>query len=214
MFLFFIFFLFYILYNSILSREGFSFSQACNDALSQYAFLGIPKDSPMVDISVNGVSNKFNYWSQEAFDGVNKQGKLQGWICNADGTQSIPGTKCSPPFTPETSGSIYQMIAVDEEAIYFGNNGVWPYGSYIKDYLNTMGGGSDNFNNSGENALNYFNKHLPTRFAYAMSGLYNSDSQKDPLPDSYKIFLGQMDPPPNYDTNTLSGIECKIGKVF
>jgi hypothetical protein len=203
-YLLFILFVLCILYYSTNSIEGFSESEACSNAktLSEYAFLGIPKNSPMVDITVNGVSNTLNYWSQSAYDGINKQGQKQGWICNADGSPSVPTVACSPEVTPTAGAGILQALAVNDEAIYFGENGIWPYGSYITNYLNGVG------------SLDKFQKYAPTRFAYTFSGLYSIDSSKNPLPDSFKIAMGQMDPPSNYNTNTLSEIECNIGKVF
>ena len=203
-YLLFILFVLCLLYYSTNSREGFSVSEACSNAktLSEYAFLGVSKNSPMVDITVNGVSNKLNYWSQSAYDGINKQGQKQGWICNADGSRSVSNVTCTPEFTPTTGAGLLQSLAVNDEAIYFGENGVWPYGSYLKNYLN------------GFSVLDQYQKGLPSRFAYEMSGLYSIDSSKNPLPDSFKIFRGQMEPPSNYNTNTLSEIECNIGKVF
>ena len=187
--------------------EGFSILEACTDALTEYAYLGVAKDAPMKEYQNGNIITNANYWSQQAYDGVNNQFKKKGLQCSEDKEEASNG--CIPYYSSDKLAGMLQMVGTNDEAIYFGQFGVWPYGSYSLKYIDA---------HKDEGLNNQITELIPARFGYVWSGQFFEDVSFEPgaANDSevLKIFSGQVEPPPPFETNTLPGIECKIGRTF
>lgn len=192
------------------NSEGFSVLDACNDSLTEYAYLGIAKDAPMKEYKDGNVTMTVNYWSQQALDGFNNQIKKKGLQCDASGNPVPPAISCVEYVPSDKPAGLIQVTSTNDEAMFYGQFGVWPYGSYTKNYIDV---------NKVDDKIKTMigvdlNEYVPTRLGYMMSGQLSDDTQNDPNSEPLQIWGGKVNPPAPYDSNSVSGIECKIGRTF
>lgn len=192
------------------NNEGFSILDACNDSLTEYAYLGVAKDAPMKEYKNGNVTMSANYWSQQALDGFNNQIKKKGLQCEESGIPVPPAKMCMQYVPSDQPAGMIQVLATNDEAIYYGQFGTWPYGSYTKKYIEANKV-DDNYNATYGVNLTEF---LPTRLGYLISGQVSQDMKDDPDSKVIQLWMGKVDPPAPYDSNSVSGIECKIGRSF
>ena len=102
----------------------------------------------------------------------------------------------SDRFEMDRKSSDIMKNAIEEEAIYYIKNGMWPYNAYVSDYLESnptiIPSG---FMLSGQVIKqNNIVKFLSNRQVYSIF-IAPKEQNKKPLPKSYKIFKGMIDDP-------------------
>jgi len=115
-------------------------------------------------------------------------------------------------FTKSGAGKkIYENV-LEEEAVYYINNGRWPINTYVSDYLDANPTAiPDNFKleNGTRITRNNISQYFSSRVIYAMI-IYIKEYQITPPPESILIFSGQKPPPlPSQSSTSLSNSEIE-----
>ena len=114
-------------------------------------------------------------------------------------------------FATDRISNTIMTDALEEEAKYYIENGNWPYGYYVSDYLNNNPTAiPSNFVLNGTK-INQENvsKFLSNRKVYSEFIAF-IEAKLDPIPESYGIFNGTQKPPsPTESSSTLIGSDYK-----
>jgi hypothetical protein len=109
----------------------------------------------------------------------------------------------SDHFQMDRKSSDIMKNAIEEEAIYYIKNGMWPYNTYVSEYLDK----NPTIIPSGFMISGVVIKHgniaefLSNRQVYSIF-IAPKEQNKKPLPTSYKIFKGLADEPIEEETKT------------
>ncbi len=114
-------------------------------------------------------------------------------------------------FATDKKGSTYMKHALEEEAIYYIQNGQWPYNPYVSDYLEANPTIIPSGMIISETAVNKDNiaQFYPNRYVY-MSFISQKESKIKPPPESYQIFKGSMQPQDMESFTTLSNFKYVV----
>jgi hypothetical protein len=97
--------------------------------------------------------------------------------------------------------------ALEEEAQYYIQNGVWPYGSYISNYLSQNPGNIDGAMEYGKNlTASNIKQFYPSRFVFKLIQRYVAN--KNPL--AYQIYMGTAQPPSSTSSSGLSSLSSSL----
>jgi hypothetical protein len=97
--------------------------------------------------------------------------------------------------------------ALEEEAQYYIQNGVWPYGSYISNYLSQNPGNIDGAMEYGKNlTASNIKQFYPSRFVFNLIQRYVAN--KNPL--AYQIYMGTAQPPSSTSSSGLSSLSSSL----
>jgi hypothetical protein len=115
-------------------------------------------------------------------------------------------------FATDKKGIAYMKHALEEEAIYYSQNGQWPYNSYVSDYLKAnptaipAGMTVSNTTVNKDNIAQFY----PNRYVY-MSFISQKESKIKPPPEAYQIFKGSMQAPVDTESfTTLSNFKYVV----
>ena len=101
---------------------------------------------------------------------------------------------------------IFGIWALEEEAQYYIQNGVWPYGSYLSNYISQNPGTIDvdvvgrKITNS--DVMTFY----PSRFVFNLIQRYVAN--KNPL--AYQIYMGTAQPPSSTSSSGLSSLSSSL----
>jgi hypothetical protein len=95
----------------------------------------------------------------------------------------------SGTFTTDKKGMLFMNYALEEEGLYYIQNGRWPYNEYVTNYLKSnsipKGLNVDNVPITKDNIDQFY----PNRYVY-MSFISQKESSIKPPPESYQVFKG------------------------
>jgi len=112
-------------------------------------------------------------------------------------------------FTQDKQSSQIYAFALEKEAVYYINNGRWPMNQYVYNYLNSniipkntkLYNGSFIINNETVSQV-YPNRLIYNVYIAPKEGILK------PLPESYKIFIGEKPTPsPSQTSSSLSNAD-------
>lgn len=145
-----------------------------------------------------------NIWNQDIIDKF-----VNRWNSNL-GNGNDNSMLDASAFTSNASGKKIYASVLEEEAVYYINNGKWPINTYVSDYLDANPTAiPDNFKLQDGTRMTRDNisKYLSNRMIYEMI-IYIKEHQIRPQPESILIYSGQKPPPnPSESKTSLSSIE-------